>query len=242
MKSDLLRLTVAALLAMGLAAGCSTTEEVETPTETTPSETSKSSAEIAAEQAIADAKAANKEAKALGYEWRDTGKIIKEAEDALADGGYERAKAKADKAKAQADAAINQYYLEQAKMMADGKSSTELDASLEAGDGLKAYEIATKLAAAEASERMAYTVMKGDSLWAIAAMENVYANAYYWPLIYKANSDSIEDADLIFPGQELSIVKTPSALDINQAVTHAKSRGAWSVGAVEESDKDYLAQ
>ena len=65
------RFLTAAVLSLGLMAGCATTGD---------------DATSIAEQAIADAKAANADAKALGYEWRDTGKMIKEAEKALADG------------------------------------------------------------------------------------------------------------------------------------------------------------
>ena len=61
------RLFAAVALSLGLLAGCATT----------PDDNS-----AAASQAIADAKAANAEAAALGYEWRDTGKMIKEAQAA----------------------------------------------------------------------------------------------------------------------------------------------------------------
>ncbi|NIQ11453.1 MAG: LysM peptidoglycan-binding domain-containing protein [Gammaproteobacteria bacterium] len=87
-----------------------------------------------------------------------------------------------------------------------------------------------------------YTVVRGDSLWAISAMPSVYGNPYQWPLIYKANSDQIKDADLIYPGQVLGIDNNPSATDIDAAVRHARTRGSWSLGVVEDSDRAYLAQ
>ena len=87
-----------------------------------------------------------------------------------------------------------------------------------------------------------YTVEKGDNLWNISGKSDVYGNPYQWPLIYKANSDQIKDADLIYPGQNLSIDNNPSAGDVDAAVQHAKTRGSWSVGAVEASDTAYLAQ
>lgn len=87
-----------------------------------------------------------------------------------------------------------------------------------------------------------YTVVRGDSLWAISAMPSVYGNPYQWPLIYKANSSQIRDADLIYPGQVLGIENNPSATDIDAAVRHAKTRGSWSLGVVEDSDRAYLAQ
>lgn len=54
-----------------------------------------------AEAAIAAAKAAQKAASAVGGEWRDTGKIIKEAETALAEGNYGNAMSLAKKAEDQ---------------------------------------------------------------------------------------------------------------------------------------------
>lgn len=85
-----------------------------------------------------------------------------------------------------------------------------------------------------------YEVNKGDSLWGIS--DKSYGNAYKWPLIYKANSDKIKDADLIYPGQVFDIDSNPSDSDSAAAVNHAKTRGAWSIGVTEESDKAYLAQ
>ena len=87
-----------------------------------------------------------------------------------------------------------------------------------------------------------YTVVRGDHLWGISGQSRIYGNPYQWPLIYKANSDQIEDADLINPGQTLSINRSASAADIDAAVRHAKSRGSWSLGVTEDSDKAYLAQ
>jgi hypothetical protein len=87
-----------------------------------------------------------------------------------------------------------------------------------------------------------YEVMRGDNLWDISAKDSVYANPYQWPLIYKNNSEQIKDADLIYPGQVLDIDAAPTPNDVAAAVSHAKSRGSWSLGVTEESDKAYLAQ
>ena len=85
-----------------------------------------------------------------------------------------------------------------------------------------------------------YEVNKGDSLWGIS--DKSYGNAYKWPLIYKANSAKIKDADLIYPGQVFDIDSNPSDADSAAAINHAKTRGSWSIGVTEESDKAYLAQ
>lgn len=87
-----------------------------------------------------------------------------------------------------------------------------------------------------------YEVVAGDNLWNIAGKGSVYGNPYEWPLIYKANKGKINDADLIYPGQVFDIDKSPSADEVNAAVNHARTRGAWSVGAVEASDEAYLGQ
>lgn len=87
-----------------------------------------------------------------------------------------------------------------------------------------------------------YTVVRGDCLWNIAGKDSIYGNPYEWPLIYKANQDKIKDADLIYPGQVFSINRNASSAEIDAAVHHAKTRGRWSLGVVEQSDKAYLAQ
>lgn len=85
-----------------------------------------------------------------------------------------------------------------------------------------------------------YQVERGDSLWGISGKAEIYANPYQWPLIYKNNTGKIKDADLIYPGQNFDINTSPSASEVSAAVNHAKTRGRWSIGAVEESDKAYL--
>ena len=97
-------------------------------------------------------------------------------------------------------------------------------------------------AAEAAAAKETYDVVKGDHLWGIASKSKIYGNPYQWPLLYKANSDKIEDADLIHPGQSLTVARGMSASEIDAAVKHAKTRGAWTIGVTEESDKAYLAQ
>ena len=100
-----------------------------------------------------------------------------------------------------------------------------------------AEPVQTESAAAASTS---YEVNKGDHLWGISGSS--YGNPYKWPLIYKANSDKIKDADLIYPGQVLDIDSDPSDADSAAAVNHAKTRGSWSIGVTEESDKAYLAK
>ena len=48
-----------------------------------------------------------------------------------------------------------------------------------------------------------YTVRKGDSLSKIAQRE--YGDAQQWHRIFEANRDSIDNPDLIYPGQVLRL-------------------------------------
>lgn len=202
-----LKFTSLIALVFSVAIGCSSTSEEGTSTEQ------------AAKDAIAAAKEANKKAKAVGYEWRDTGKLIEEAEKALSDSKYEDAIKLANKARKQAENAVAQEASEKQRI---------------------AHLFATGAAGPTAGAGQ-YAVVKGDNLWNISAKPDIYNNPFHWPLIYKANSSKIKDADLIFPGQVFDINTSPSAAEADAAVRHAKTRGSWSLGAVEESDKAYLA-
>jgi len=87
-----------------------------------------------------------------------------------------------------------------------------------------------------------YTVVRGDNLWNISGKSDIYGDPYQWPLIFKANRSQIKDPDLIFPGQNFAIDRNASSSEIDAAINHARTRGAWSVGDVEQSDLDFLAR
>ena len=214
------RLISVALLSLGLMAGCATTEE---------------GSGITAEQAISDAKAANAQAKAAGYEWRDTGKIIGSAEAALEAGNEEEAIKLANQAKKQAEDAIAQAKAENDKYM--NSLSDEDKAALASAESSMSKSRGSSGGGADS-----YSVVRGDNLWDISGKSSIYGNSYQWPLIYKTNRNKIKDADLIYPGQVFDIDQNASSSDIDAAVNHAKTRGAWSVGDVEQSDLDYLGR
>jgi nucleoid-associated protein YgaU len=50
-----------------------------------------------------------------------------------------------------------------------------------------------------------YEVKKGDYLWKISGMEKIYQAPKFWPLLFDGNRGQIQDPDLIYPGQKLSI-------------------------------------
>ncbi|MEI8134004.1 MAG: LysM peptidoglycan-binding domain-containing protein [bacterium] len=47
-----------------------------------------------------------------------------------------------------------------------------------------------------------------DCLWNIAKKPEIYGDPFAWPKIWHANSDQIKNPDLIYPGQQLKIMKT----------------------------------
>lgn len=207
------RLFTAAAMALGLLAGCATTGDEECTK--------------AAEQAITDAKTMVAEAKAANNEWRDTGTLIDSAEKALNDGKCDEALKLANEALDQARAA---------KAQADAEAQKFLDEQA----ALESAEASSKMAGSMAGEMDTYTVERGDNLWDISGKSSIYGDSYQWPLIYKANRDQIKDADLIYPNQVLDIDRNASSDEIDAAIEHAKTRGAWSVGDVEQTDLDYL--
>jgi nucleoid-associated protein YgaU len=50
-----------------------------------------------------------------------------------------------------------------------------------------------------------YTVMRGDYLWKIASMPDIYSDPYAWMRIYTSNTDLIKNPDLIYPQQSFRI-------------------------------------
>ncbi len=206
------------MLVLGLVAGCASTPD------------SGEADQATAEQAIADAKSANAQAKKMDAAWRDTDKIIKSAEKALADGDYAKATELANKAQRQAENAMAQAKSETNRLVDSGALSSGAAAAME------------DASASMAGGADSYQVVTGDNLWNISGKDSIYANPYQWPLIYKANRSQIKDADLIYPGQVFDIDRDASSADVDAAINHAKTRGAWSVGTSEATDEAYLAQ
>jgi nucleoid-associated protein YgaU len=206
-------LKFAAIVAIsaGFAVGCAS--DTSETMETTMAEEECMGATPEVKNAIYAAKLKNARARNLGFEWRDTAKLIESAQKAADECDNAKAKTLADQAEQQASDAIAQYHADQ--------------------------EMQVEVVVVETS--MSYLVVSGDNLWSIAGQDGVYGNPYQWPLIYKANSGQIKDADLIFAGQYFDI---PKAMDseVAAAIEHAKTRGAWTLGETEASDLDFLSQ
>lgn len=214
--TELLKVAALALMTSGLLAGCQQSATEDMPAEPMAEEECQG-ATPEVRNAIYAAKLKNARARNLGAEWEENAKIIEEAEQAAADCENVRAKILANKAEDAAAEAI---------------------AAMQAG----ATESVTEAEPVEESPYLGgYLVVSGDNLWNIAGQDTIYSDPYMWPLIYKANSGQIKDADLIFPGQYFYIPKARGA-ERAAAMAHAKNRGAWTLGETEASDLDYLSQ
>lgn len=202
-----------AALALGMAVGCATTQQPQGQAESDACDP-EMLAEVDA--SIQDAQSRNREARSMGAEWREAGDLIREAEAARDDCEIGDALAAAHEAKGAADEAIAAYRDQQSAQTEpmDTQSDQEQDRR--------------------------YTVSRGDTLWGISGSSVGYDDPYQWPLIYRENTDKIDDPDLIYPGQELMIEARPSSMEVEAAVEHARTRGAWSVGRSEASDQRYL--
>jgi len=219
--TELLKVAVIAAMTSGLIAGCQQSSTDDTPAEPMAEEECMG-ATPEARNAIYAAKLKNERARNLGAEWEENAKIIAEAEQAAADCENVRAKILAEKAE---------------------KSAAEAIAMLQAEEVVveEVEEEAPAMAADDSPYLGGYLVVSGDNLWNIAGQDTVYSNPFMWPLIYKANSGQIKDADMIHPGQYFYIPKARGA-ERAAAIDHAKNRGSWTLGETEASDMDYLSQ
>ena len=210
---EFLKFTAIAVITAGLAVGCAS-DSTETTAATPVVEDKCAGATPEVKNAIYAAKLKNARARNLGAEWQDTAKLIEAAQKAADECDNAQAMILANKAEQQAADAIAQSQV---------------------------VEEVVEVVVEESMSLGSYLVVTGDNLWSIAGQDSVYGNPYQWPLIYKANSGQIKDADLIYAGQTFDIPKASDA-DVAAAVEHAKTRGAWTIGATEASDLDYLAQ
>ena len=215
--TELLKVAALAVMTSGLLAGCQQSATEDMPAEPMAEEECQG-ATPEVRNAIYAAKLKNARARNLGAEWEENAKIIEEAEQAAADCENVRAKILANKAE---------------------------DAAAEAIAAMQAGAMTETMTEAEPVEESpylgGYLVVSGDNLWNIAGQDTIYSDPYMWPLIYKANSGQIKDADLIFPGQYFYIPKARGP-ERAAAMAHAKNRGAWTLGETEASDLDYLSQ
>ncbi len=205
---------------------------------------------------IAAAKSAYAEAKAKGFALTTTKPLVMKAERVFSAGQYAQAISLANKAKKEAEDNISQYYLTQANtnLMKPAKMKGQMSkAQLGQYNQAEKYysEFKAKEALALSSRPLVemkntlpatYTVVKGNTLWGIAAMPRIYDNSLEWPLIYKANLAKVYDLDLIFPDQIFAVNHQAISLQIKAAIYHAKHRGAWKLGQLTHTDLLYFKE
>jgi len=178
--------------------------------------TSRDSAKSEAEAAIAKAKQALDKAReadaptlvASAYDQAEAKRV--EAEKMLADPcKYKDAKATAEEA-ARLAANATAAAVAEKKRLEDERRRAEEEAR-------RREEEARRRAEEERLRRFPpnYTVERGDSLWRISGMEKIYNNSTFWPIVYDANGDQINNPDLIFPGQTFSIPRGMSDQDMD---------------------------
>lgn len=242
---NLMKQSAVLLLAAGLLAGCATSKPKAAAAPAAPA--------AATTQAINDAQAVIASAQAPCNDTGNAADLLAQAQAASKSGDDAKAQQLANQAKQAATDAINACYCAKAKdLSTQAQGYTGLTADQQArltqaqtdetnGNCKAAYDTLSALVAELQAARMTYSVVKGDSLWRIAGKSDVYGNPYEWPLIYKANTDKIKHADLIFPKQDLTVVKNPAKADSDSAVEYAKHRGAWRHHKADKKDQKWAA-
>lgn len=76
--------------------------------------------------------------------------------------------------------------------------------------------------------RSSYIVNDGELLWTIAKRPDVYGDPLLWPLLYQANRDQIKDPRKIYAGQTLSIPRSVSEEEKENARHLAKKSAIFS--------------
>jgi len=75
-----------------------------------------------------------------------------------------------------------------------------------------------------------YQVVANDCLSVISNRDDIYADAYKWPRIYRANLDKIEDPVWIYPGMKLAIPRAlPTEYKTMPYETLETIAGYWEV-------------
>lgn len=75
-----------------------------------------------------------------------------------------------------------------------------------------------------------YLVVPNDCLSVISNRDDIYADAYKWPRIYRANLDKIEDPVWIYPGMKLTIPRElPTEYKVAPYETLETIAGYWEV-------------
>ncbi len=205
--------------------------------------------------AIAAAKKAVARAEHVGCQTQGEQSLVNEALTAAHAKIPDNMKAQqlAGKARREADACVNSYWLGKAKaVLHQVKNYTNLnaheqnelaggEADIENGRGRTAYNTLSRLLAELKAARTTYTVVRGNSLWAIAGKSSIYGNSFEWPLLYRSNAGKIHNPDLIYPNERLKVVLNPVKSAVKSAVRYARTRGPWRNGQALPKDRAWLS-
>jgi nucleoid-associated protein YgaU len=75
-----------------------------------------------------------------------------------------------------------------------------------------------------------YVVQKGDFLYKIAQMDEIYADPLKWKRIYRANRELIQDPNLIYPNWELTIPRDwPHSYTVGRGESLWRIAGYWEI-------------
>ena len=110
---------------------------------------------------------------------------------------------------------------------ATAKNYGTSDTSAEPAKGAKPATAAKKPVVKKAvvSATGGLKVEKGMTLWGLAKSAQTYNKSCQWPVLYKANKDKIQDPDLIYPGQVLTVPKEVASADSSKACSAAAKYG-----------------
>lgn len=252
-------LTGMALSAILLMTGCAGQQEAQTEAEPASKQEKAEAAVESAEKAVQETRQATDD---WGL-WKSVLGDLDSAQESLDAEEYDAAIKTAEKVQEQAEMGQEQYETQQQvwkKAIQESKDSSETEfaedewvaggtAAAESGrdegeTGSKEVKEAggTLMMGAAKGQNDLYEVARGDNLWDISAADSIYGDPFAWPLIYKANREEIHDPDLIYPEQELTILRNVEQSEMDRAVEHARNRGSWSLGEPEASDLEYLNQ
>ncbi|MCK4586849.1 MAG: LysM peptidoglycan-binding domain-containing protein [Gammaproteobacteria bacterium] len=224
---------------------------------------------IEATNAILAAGEAIRNVEQRGNLWPETSGMLEKANEAMNKKEYKDARDLANTAREQAETALVESYRSDAlsiikTLRADymdrmsleqQESLSSADFALNSGKEKDAYETVAGIMndlkeqmAAEAAmpkpepEMASYTVNRNDTLWDIAAKPEVYGNVDMWPLLWKANKETIKRPDDIAVGMTLAIDRAATKEAVDAAIVFSKLRGAESLGPVDTFDQQYLGK
>jgi LysM repeat protein len=92
---------------------------------------------------------------------------------------------------------------------------------------------------AASTSTSSYTVQSGDTLSSIAA--SVYGNSGDWSAIYQANTSKIQDENLIYPGEVLSIPASASQASTSEQASTSDQTSSYSQDSSDSTESDQSA-